>query len=256
MSGPMAQPEFLRRSLLIALAPLLVGLLVFLFLYAVKIAKWVDWRAAGREGVATVKAVPIRGAEQYLFIRGHDRSKPVLLFLPGGPGESVVPLERIFSRMLEKHFVVAQVEFGVGRAEPYRDAPTIHEFAADAEQMVDALRASYGERPVYLAGSSLGAIQALLIAQRSPEKIAAVVTIGQPVDWAAGNELAAAELARRAAARNDRETLSALAALPRRLVLDDDPLMIDFAAVKRQRALLAPYGMETVLTRQIGRAHV
>lgn len=39
--------------------------------------------------------VPINGVEQFVAIRGDDRRNPVILFLAGGPGNTLVPLERI-----------------------------------------------------------------------------------------------------------------------------------------------------------------
>ena len=214
-----------------------------------------DWRNVGQSGIAEVVAVPIRDAVQYVFIRGYDRRKPVLLFLPGGPGESYVPREAEFCRGLEHDFVMAQVELGVGKAEVYKTSPDIKQYALDGEAIVDVLRKKFGGRPIYLVGHSLGSVQALLIAQHSPEKIAAVATIGQVVDWRRGNELAAAEIQSRAAARGDQETLAQLDTFPHTLTSAKDPLMIDFASVVKQRALERQYGMDSVTGRHSPEAH-
>jgi hypothetical protein len=103
-----------RRILLAPFAIVAVAILAFC---VIKTWRLLDWRNVGQAGIAEVVAVPIRGAVQYVFIRGYDRRKPLLLFLPGGPGESYVPREAEFSRGLEHDFVMAQVEFGVGKAE-------------------------------------------------------------------------------------------------------------------------------------------
>ena len=192
---------------------------------------------------------------QYLFIRSYDRSKPVLLFLPGGPGESFVPREAEFSRGLEHDFVMAQPEFGVGKAEAYKARPDLKQYALDAETMVDVLRKEFGGNPVYLVGHSLGSVQALLIAQHSPGKIAAIATIGQIVDWRRGNVVAAAEIRSRASARGDRKTLAELDTFPHTLTLAKDPLMIDFPSAGKQRDLERKYGMDSVTGRDTPESH-
>jgi pimeloyl-ACP methyl ester carboxylesterase len=220
---------------------------------ATKALRWAKYVDVGVKGIVEVESVPLRGTDHYLFLRGEDREKPVLLFLPGGPGESVVPLAQEFSGQLMKHFVVAHVEFAVGKAEQYEATPSLDEFIADGEGMVDHLRSRFGGR-VYLVGHSLGSVQALRIAQRSPEKIAAVASIGQTADWRRGNALTANHLRQMAAARQDMETVREITSLPPTLATAEDPTMIDFAAVKKQRDLLRAYGMENVLEKHTAEA--
>lgn len=242
----------LRRVLL---APLIVVLATILAYCVIKTWRLLDWRNVGQQGIAEVVPVPIRGAVQYIFIRGYDRRKPVLLFLPGGPGESYVPREAEFGRGLEHDFIVANVEFGVGKAEAYKTSPDIGQYAMDGEAIVDVLRKEFGGRPIYLVGHSLGSVQALWIARHSPHKIAAIATIGQTVDWRLGNELAAAEIRSRAAARGDQKTLAELDTFPHTLTLAKDPLMIDFAAAGKQRALEGQYGMDLITGRHTPETH-
>lgn len=219
-----------------------------------KAYRWAAYQAVGANGIVRTDAVPVRGIRHFLFIRGYDGTKPVLLFLPGGPGESVVPLGQEFTDDLQHDFVVAEVEFGVGKAEQYRETPSLDQFIDDAEALVDHLRSSFGGRPVYLVGHSLGSIQALRIAQRSPEKVAGIATVGQTVDWRAGNVLTANRLRALATRAGDRATVADLARLPATLATSDDPPMIDFASVKTQRDLLDRYGMETVLRKHTAKA--
>jgi pimeloyl-ACP methyl ester carboxylesterase len=237
------------------LTPVLLVAAAILAFGAAKTWRRIDWGHVGTAGIAEVKAVPIRGAVQYVFIRGYDRKKPVLLFLPGGPGESYVPREAEFSRGLEHDFVMAHVEFGVGKAEVYQTSPDIRQYAMDGEAIVDVLRKEFGGKPIYLVGHSLGSVQALLIAQHSPEKIAAIATIGQVVDWRRGNGLAGAEMRSRASARGDQETLAQLDTFPLTLTSAEDPLMIDFVAAGKQRALQRQYGMDSITGRHTPETH-
>lgn len=127
-------------------------LLAILLVIAVPIAavagakayRWTNYVSVGDKGIVEVEPVSVRGVNHYLFLRGLDREKPVLLFLPGGPGESMVPLAQEFTEELQKHFVVAHVESGVGKADQYKTTPSLTDFVADAEALVDHLRSRFG----------------------------------------------------------------------------------------------------------------
>jgi hypothetical protein len=76
------------------------------------------YRAAARErlraesaittpsGIDSLEAVKLGGIEQWILIRGEDRTKPVLLWLHGGPGQPTMMLAHRHDRELVKHFVV------------------------------------------------------------------------------------------------------------------------------------------------------
>ena len=244
-----------RPLLSVGAAALVAAFLLPVLAYgSVRLVRWTEWRSVGDAGAVLVERVETRGVSHALFVRGRDADAPLLLFLPGGPGESAVPYAAEFTGQLQEHFMVAHAEFGVGRGEPYGAAPDLEAYTADVEAVLDRLRAEFGGRRVLLVGNSLGALHALRIAQRSPQKVSGVVTIGQTVDWPEGSALSTGELRRRALAAGDAATAEAAAALPQTLTLADDPLMIDFAAVAKQRELLRRYGMERVAEHHVPQA--
>src|SRR5437868_11860128 len=56
-------------------------------------------------GIAELEPVELNGYPQWLLIRGQDVSRPVLLFLHGGPGESNMWLAHYTMREMEHYFV-------------------------------------------------------------------------------------------------------------------------------------------------------
>ncbi len=56
-------------------------------------------------GIAELQSVELNGYPQWLLIRGQDVSRPLLLFLHGGPGESNMWLAHYTMQELEKSFV-------------------------------------------------------------------------------------------------------------------------------------------------------
>src|SRR5579864_1775082 len=58
-----------------------------------------------RSGIEETKFVPLGGVEQWIQIRGEDRTNPVLLFVHGGPGSTISPVSSLL-RPWEKYFTV------------------------------------------------------------------------------------------------------------------------------------------------------
>src|SRR3954468_11256995 len=52
------------------------------------------------------QAVEIGGIQQWISLKGADDQAPVLLYLHGGPGNSVMNYAGKFTSELQKHFVV------------------------------------------------------------------------------------------------------------------------------------------------------
>ncbi|MEO8366582.1 MAG: alpha/beta hydrolase [Pseudoxanthomonas sp.] len=234
---------------------LLALVVVFAILSAVSIfaetkaLRYYEYNSVGDSGIVRTDAVSIRGTTQYLFIRGYGREKPLLLFLPGGPGESFVPLAPEFSGELEQDFVVVHIETGgVGKSDKYNEGPTLAQMTADTSAIIDHLLGEFGREKLYLVGHSFGSILALKIAHDSPGKILGVATVGQAIDWRAGNLITHEHLMSLARREHDERAIAALSAFAPDLAttVDGQP-MIDFAAVKEQRKWLEHYGIGNVL---------
>src|SRR5690349_23116787 len=58
------------------------------------------------QAIDTAMAIPIGGIRQWVSIKSQYRKNPVLLFLHGGPGNSVISYSDKFTSTLRKHFVV------------------------------------------------------------------------------------------------------------------------------------------------------
>lgn len=57
-------------------------------------------------GIDSMETIKIGGINQCIYIRGKDRSNPVLLFLHGGPGTPEMPLLYHFQYEWEEYFTV------------------------------------------------------------------------------------------------------------------------------------------------------
>lgn len=238
-------PRFARKSflfLLVAVMSLALGW------GGTEVVRGHQWKAVGENGVYRIDTVAVRDTRQHLYIRGEKRNAPLLLFLPGGPGESFVPLAREFTGELEKAFVVVHIETGgVGKSGHYGTGPTLEQMVADTDEIVDHLLQAFGQDSLYIVGHSFGSVLGLLEASRHPGKVRAIATVGQAVDWREGNRLAYRHLQDLARSQANVADLEKLAGIPPDMAkVSDGRPAIDFSAVPVQRALLEKYGLNNI----------
>lgn len=134
--------------------------------------------------IATLETVTLNGSRQWISIRGQDTTKPVLLFLAGGPGGSQLATERFALGGLEKHFVVVNWEQpGAGKSFDAvdRSSLTPDRYIEDAHSLVVLLKERFEQEKVYLLGESWGSALGIMLVQRYPEDFQAFIGTGQMV---------------------------------------------------------------------------
>lgn len=164
-------------------------------------------------GIAELKPVELNGYRQWLLIRGQDVSKPVLLYLHGGPGEPNMWSVHHTMRELERHFVcVNWDQRGAGRS--LRPGPdlatmTIDQFVRDTIALIELLLARFGQQKLFLLGHSWGSVLAMKVAAARPELLHAVIGMAQVVDRR-GEDLSYRYVLERARAEHNRKAIRIL----------------------------------------------
>lgn len=144
--------------------------------------------------IAELEPVEIGGMEQWVLIRGVDRSNPVLLWLHGGPGAAHMPVSRGWATELEEHFVVVHWDQrGAGKSNP-RDfdesTMTLDRYVQDVHEITSWLRQRLGQDRIYLLGHSWGTELALHVLQERPQDYIAYIGVSQVVNRALAVEIA------------------------------------------------------------------
>ncbi len=125
--------------------------------------------------------VRINGFEQGMFLRGKDRTRPVLLYLHGGMPEYF--LTERYPTGLESEFVVCWWEQrGAGLS--YRpgmslESVTVEQLVADTLALTTILRRRFGKDRIYLMGHSGGSFIGMHAAARAPELYHAYIGVAQ-----------------------------------------------------------------------------
>jgi pimeloyl-ACP methyl ester carboxylesterase len=163
--------------------------------------------------IASLEKVTINGTEQWITIRGHDVSRPILLNLGmGGPGGGGFSTRSLYEPLEKDFLVVSWDEPGTGKA--YHAAPistlTVDRFIEDAYTLTMYLRERFDQDKIYVYGVSWSSIIGIKLIQQHPELFYAYIGSGQMVNTTEndilGYEFALDYLAK----KGDTRTLEAL----------------------------------------------
>lgn len=130
--------------------------------------------------------IVIGGIKQYITIQGKDTTLPLLLFLHGGPGGSVMGYAEKFTNKLKDHFLVVQWDQReTGRTRDLNASPlplTLSLFQNDTRELIDTLLNRFKREKLYLAGHSWGTVLGFDIARRYPHLLYAYIAIGPMIN--------------------------------------------------------------------------
>jgi pimeloyl-ACP methyl ester carboxylesterase len=150
---------------------------------AAMVAAGVAWAAPepiDEEGFAS-----IGGIDQWVAIRGKDRSRPAILFLHGGPCDAQSPHLSLFAPWEERYVVAQWDQRGSGKTFDKNGSSTpdvtFERIARDSVEVAQHVLARLGRRKLILVGHSWGALLGLQAARLRPELFYALVGTGQPV---------------------------------------------------------------------------
>ena len=136
--------------------------------------------------------VTLGGLPQKIHIKSDDETKPVLLFLHGGPG--VCNRHTIIadhSDLMDTFTIVAWDQRGSGGS--YYNCPldslTVERLTDDANELVLWLCKEFNKDKIFIIGGSWGSELGTWVAYRYPAHIAAYVGFGQVVNGAKNEQL-------------------------------------------------------------------
>jgi len=133
--------------------------------------------------VATLEEVSLGGVPQWILVRGRDRTRPIVLFLHGGPGMPAMFLAHAWQRDLEHDFVVVHWDRrGAGKSYGAGADPaglTVRRTLDDLHELTALLRERLGSQRILLVGHSWGSHLGLLAVRERPDDFLAFVGTGQ-----------------------------------------------------------------------------
>jgi pimeloyl-ACP methyl ester carboxylesterase len=141
---------------------------------------------ASTRGVDETGFVRVGEIEQWVAIRGRDRSHMVMLFLHGGPCQAQSPFLSVFAPWEERYVVAQWDQRGSGRTFGKNGTSTpnmtLEQLARDAVEVTQYVLSRLEVRKLILVGHSWGAILGLRVTRLRPELFHAFVGTSQPID--------------------------------------------------------------------------
>ncbi|MEI4790084.1 alpha/beta hydrolase [Bacillus sp. FJAT-53060] len=130
----------------------------------------------------------IGGVDQWTMMKeDHSKeTKPVLLFLHGGPGSAQISYIGSFHEELDQDFTVVQWDQRGAGLSYQKNIPassmTIQQFVEDTIELTEKLLSHVGQSKLYIAGYSWGSLIAIQAVHRRPYLYHAYYGISQVVD--------------------------------------------------------------------------
>lgn len=207
--------KFLKALALgITLLSLLVIIAALSFRAVVQYGLAREQRIATLYGINEAKYVEVRGAQEWITVRGQDRRKPVILFLHGGPSEANSPFV-FFYRAFEQDYVFVQWDQpGAGKtyikAGRHQPPLTLDRISDDGVAVAELVAHELHQQKIILIGQDFGGVLGLKMIEKRPELFAAFVGTGQTVNLLAAQDIQYRQAQEHATRTNDAKMLAAL----------------------------------------------
>jgi len=173
--------------------PVIVGILVFAYRTCKQKTIRDDTKITQPTGIESLEKVTLGGVDQWILIRTEDQSKPVLLWLHGGPGSPTMPLASQHDMELVKHFVVVHWDQrGAGKSyspEIPISSMVVDQFVSDTYELTQLLVKRFDVPKIYLIGHSWGSQVGMLTVARHPGLYYAFIGVGQFVNSTEGDAI-------------------------------------------------------------------
>jgi pimeloyl-ACP methyl ester carboxylesterase len=187
--------------------------------------------------ISVIEKIPLGGIDQYVIIRSADSTKPVMLFLHGGPGSPEAAFMKYFNRDIEKEFVMVYWEQrGAGKSYS-KDIPVesmnMAQFISDTRELSEYLSERFQQDRIFIMGHSWGSLLGIMTAYKHPGLFHAYFGIGQVAHQFRGEQISFEWAKEQAHKHNKKKSAEKLAGLSFPDSLASSKEWIDFLMVER-----------------------
>lgn len=165
-------------------------------------------------GINEAKYIDVNGAQEWITIRGQNRSNPVILFLHGGPAEANSPFAELYLPFEKDYIFVQWDQPGAGmtyiKAGDHQPALSLDGTATDGIAVAEYVEKELHQTKIILIGQDWGGLVGIRMIEKRPELFTAFVGTGQIVGMAATQQVLYQYALSHATANHDEKMLAAL----------------------------------------------
>ena len=191
--------------------------------------------------IAIMEEIQLNNSKQWIYVRGEDQSKPMLLFLHGGPGTAATGLIKKFLPELEEKFcVVHWDQRGAGKsfsAGKPKENFTVEQMIEDVGELSKIILKKYNREKLYLMGVSWGSYLGIEAIKKWPQYYTAYIGSGQIVYQNLGEQLSYDYVMQKSIKKNDLQAVKVLKKIGR----PPYPIKKHVKYLMKQRNLLSQY---------------
>ncbi len=198
----------------------LVALIVLVTIAAVAYRAVIQHRIANRlritssNGIDEAKYIDVSGAQEWITIRGQNRSNPVILFLHGGPAEANSPFAELYLPFEKDYVFVQWDQPGAGmtyiKADDHQPTLSLDGTANDGIAVAEYVENELHQPKIILVGQDWGGLVGIRMIKKRPDLFTAFVGTGQIVGMAGTQEVLYQSALSHATASHDDKMLAAL----------------------------------------------
>lgn len=170
---------------------------------------------AAQTPVDTTQILRIGGIKQLISLKGKDKSKPLLLFLHGGPGGSAMSYAHTFTDKLREYFIVVQWDQReTGKTlslNPSSSPLTGENFQNDTHELIKVLLRQFNRNKLYLVGHSWGTYLGFYIARNFPDLLYAYIPVCPMINQLESERLILSTMKDKATKSNNKKAMEELA---------------------------------------------
>jgi pimeloyl-ACP methyl ester carboxylesterase len=153
--------------------------------------------------IDTTEFINAGGIKQVVTVQGEDRSKPLFLFITGGPGSpGIYDENQSYLNLLKKHFiVVAWDQRNCGQTlklNPSSVKLTVKLYENDTHELVSALLKQFHQKKMIIMGWSWGTVLGFYMADKHPEQVYAYIAVSPAVNQWESERISLDELKQKA----------------------------------------------------------